>query len=268
MSSQLSISYTTLSNYLTAWRLKVNDDKTHVMLLTTSQNRKRNNLTMTVRTGQTEQNTSEVEKLLGLQVHQDLKFREHLVTNTQSVTKMIRAKISAMKMLQGSCSRDQLLHLYHGLVGSRLSYLSSVWGGTENNILDALQKLQNQALRIVCRKGRYYQERLLLHETRTLSVRQMVDYFSILQARRVIETREPEYLYGRLVSNERVRPETRHAGLGDHPVSRITLVSSGWVRRVDRLWRELPRHLVNEPTYLSFKSKLRNHLSNNNIPNT
>ena len=141
VSRQLSLSYTAIANYLTAWRLKVNDDKTHVMLLTTSQNRKRKNIKMSVMTGQTEQETSEVEKLLGMHVHQDLKFKEHLLTNPQAVIKNMRTKVNAMRMLQNTASKEQLMSLYHGLVGSRLTYLCTVWGGTESNILAANQRL-------------------------------------------------------------------------------------------------------------------------------
>ena len=48
----------------------------------------------------------------------------------------------------------------------------------------------------------YYPERLLLHETRALDVRQNVNYFLLIQARKMIETREPEYLFRRLVGNK------------------------------------------------------------------
>ena len=260
LSWQLSLSYTAIANYLTAWRLKVNDDKTHVMLLTTSQNRKRNNLKMSVMTGETDQETSEVEKLLGMYVHEDLKFKEHLLTNTDAVIKNVRTKINAMRMLQNTATKEQLMSLYHGLVGSRLAYLCTVWGGAETSILAALQRLQNMALRIVCRKGRDYPVKLLLSQTKTLSVQHMITFHTLVQTRKVIEKREPVYLYNRLAGMERDtdRPNTRHAGLGNsQEIGRICLVDSGFVRRADRLWRELPRYIVNKQTLMSFKKSVR-----------
>ena len=81
---------------------------------------------------------------------------------------------------------------------------------------------------------------MLLSQSKVLSVKQMTTYHTLVQARKVIEMREPVYLYNRLVGVDVDcdRPDTRHAGPGNsQEIGRICLVDSGWVRRADILWR-------------------------------
>ena len=77
LATSMKLQYSSISSFLTASLLKVNDSKTHTMLLTTAQLRRQRNLNMTVEIGSVRQKTSPVERLLGLQLHQNLKFREH-----------------------------------------------------------------------------------------------------------------------------------------------------------------------------------------------
>ena len=70
LSTKLSDQYSTLANFLGANCLKVNDDRTHTIVLTTSQlRRKRRNMNILVEIGGELSEPSEVERLLGAQVH-------------------------------------------------------------------------------------------------------------------------------------------------------------------------------------------------------
>ena len=74
----MSHQYKSLYNFLSSSLLQVNDSKTHPMLLTTSQMRRSRNLSLNVTIGAVEQEATQVERLLGLHLHHDLKFREHI----------------------------------------------------------------------------------------------------------------------------------------------------------------------------------------------
>ena len=67
--------YAASASFLTSSMLQVNGDKTHAMLLTTAQFRRLNNLNLSVNFGNDLQTNSKVERLLGLQLHENLKFR-------------------------------------------------------------------------------------------------------------------------------------------------------------------------------------------------
>ena len=67
--------YASVAGFLTSSVLQVNSDKTHAMLLTTSQFRRLNNLTLTVNYGNFTQKNSKVERMLGLYLQENMKFR-------------------------------------------------------------------------------------------------------------------------------------------------------------------------------------------------
>ena len=58
--------YAAAASFLTSSMLQVNGDKTHAMLLTTAQNRRLNNLDITVNFGNDLKRNYKVERLLGL----------------------------------------------------------------------------------------------------------------------------------------------------------------------------------------------------------
>ena len=68
----MELQYAASASFLTSSMLQVNGDKTHAMLLTTSQFRRLNNLNLTVLFGNDQQTGSKVERLLGLYLHQNM----------------------------------------------------------------------------------------------------------------------------------------------------------------------------------------------------
>ena len=68
----LKLQYSSVSSFLNSSRLQVNDSKTHTMLLTTAQLRRSQHLSLTVEIGSVKQKSSKVERLLGLQLHENM----------------------------------------------------------------------------------------------------------------------------------------------------------------------------------------------------
>ena len=96
----MKLQYSAVASFLTSSLLQVNDSKTHTMLLTTAQMRKSQNLSLSVEIGSVKQKTSQVERLLGLQVHENLKFREHLQDNEKSLLKSLNKRLNALKQIK------------------------------------------------------------------------------------------------------------------------------------------------------------------------
>ena len=77
LATKLSETYKIMADFLGFNCLKVNDDNTHTLVMTTSQlRRKRNNLNILVEIGEELSQPSEVERLLGAYVHMNLKWGE------------------------------------------------------------------------------------------------------------------------------------------------------------------------------------------------
>ena len=100
LQQSISMQYSAVSRFLTSSKLQVNDSKTHTMLLTTSQFRRSRNIEMKVMIGSEEKTTSEVERLLGLQLHQNLKFGEHILYKDNSLIKYLNTRFNALQLIK------------------------------------------------------------------------------------------------------------------------------------------------------------------------
>ena len=98
LSTKLSEKYVALADFLTANELKVNDDKTHLLVMSTRQKRQhRDTSSITITTPTAIITPSKVERLLGAQVHHDMHWKEHLLDNDDSLLTSLVKRSSAIK---------------------------------------------------------------------------------------------------------------------------------------------------------------------------
>ena len=104
----------------------MNDDKTHIMVLTTSQARRRSdpNLNVVISTSDSDIGPTPTEKLLGAWIHQDLKWAEHLQDNKKNLLKALTTRL--IKLGQVASLRTSKM-ITNGVFMSKLSHLSMGW---------------------------------------------------------------------------------------------------------------------------------------------
>ena len=178
-------------------RLKLNDDKTHLLVLTTSQARRRAgpNLNVVISTPAADISSTSSEKLLGAWIHQDLKWAEHLQDNQESLLKSLTTRLSALKKLGQVASLKTRKMIANGVFMSKLSYLISVWGGCEGYLVRSLQVIQNKVARVVTKKPWSTPTSILLSQCGWLSVRQLAMYHTVLLVYKVLkQTGSPRYI--------------------------------------------------------------------------
>ena len=240
--------YAASASFLTSSRLQVNDSKTHTMLLTTSQYRRLNNPTLTVTIGAVEQKSSSVERLLGLQLHENLKFREYIQDNDKSLLKSLNTRLNALKQIKKVTTFSQRLAIANGIFNSKVVFLISAWGGTEQYLLGSIQLLITKVMRVICKVGKSTRISDLQKMTGWMSIRQSVKYHSLMEARRILTSQQPAYLYKKLstaLQGRQHRHDTRHGG--QPAVPRLALVESSWLHRVVADYWKLPRDMVELP---------------------
>ena len=59
-------------------------------------------------------------------------------------------------------------------------YVMQLWGGTSDYLINMLQVLQNKAARFVTKLGIYTSQKTLLLQCGWLSVRQLIQYHSLI----------------------------------------------------------------------------------------
>ena len=189
LSNKLSHKYTVMADFLTANKLKVNDDKTHLLVMSTRQKRQHKNTSnMTINTPTAIITPSIVERLLGAQVHQDMRWREHLMDNKDSLLKSLNQRIGAIKKISKVSSFKTRIFV------SKLIYLMPVWMGCEDFLVSALQVCQNKAARLVTRLDRYTSTNVLMKQCGWMPVRQLLIYHSLVLFHKVFQHQTPTFL--------------------------------------------------------------------------
>ena len=99
--SKITEQYSVISAFMSNNKLKLNGDKTHLMLLATG-NAWRSKLTdnsINLNTGQEIIGTSKTEKLLGGLINQNLKWTEHILLSEESLVKKLGTRLNALKQI-------------------------------------------------------------------------------------------------------------------------------------------------------------------------
>ena len=134
----------------------------------------------------------ETEKLLGLNIHESLKFTEHCRDNKKSLFTQLNPRMNALRKLSRNATFKTRLMVANSTIMSLFTYMITVWGGTEGYIIKAAQVVQNRAARLVTQKGWFTSQKTLLAETNWLSIRQLIFFHTILQIWRVRKHGKPE----------------------------------------------------------------------------
>ena len=206
---------------------------------------------------------SEVERLLGAQVHMNLKWGEMIQSNEKSLIKALVTRTNALSKIAKVADFKTMKMIGNGIWLSKLIYMISVWGGTEGYLLNALQILQNKAARIICKRGRGYPAKKALQNIGWLNVKSLVEYHSLVQARKVLHSRQPVYLHEKLVGGRR-RPHyaTRLVTGGDlsqgqEMQPRLDLTKQSWRFRVRDGWVQVPVEIRACEKLDNFKKELK-----------
>ena len=231
-------------------------------MLTTAQMRRRRNIEVEVAIGTEISTPSEVEKLLGIQIDQNMKWGNHIMTNKKSLVKALTTRSNALAMVSRLGDFKTRRMIANGIFHSKLCYCLTVFGGTEGYLLNALQRIQNKAARLVCGRGRRYSAAAALRQVGWLPVASLVDFYSLTQAKKILESKKPSYLFEKLVGGiGRPAYATRlcvGGNLRHGPEARLAITLNSWRWRVRRLWGEVPARIrVISNNMAAFKLQLK-----------
>ena len=193
ISDKLTSVYKIISEYMGNNRLVINDDKTHLVVMGTKKNTEKRNLVQ-ISAGNIVIQPTPSEKLLGLNINENLKWHDHILHNEKSLIKILTSRTNALYKFSKSASFKTRLMVANSIFNSILIYMITVWGGTEKFILRALQVVQNKAARCVTRLPWFTSTRKLLLQCSWLSVKQLSTYHTALQVFKTKQSHKPEYI--------------------------------------------------------------------------
>ena len=249
-----------MANYLGNNRLKLNDDKTHLLIMTTRQKRRLLNITIQINTPSEEIKPLKSEKLLGIVIQEDLKWSEYILNNEKSLVKQLTSRLSALRLISGIASFKIRLMIANGIFCSKLIFQISLWGGAEDYLLSSLQIVQNKAARFVTRRGKYTAVAELLQQCGWLSVRQLVFYHSVILIHKTVTTKSPKYIFSKLSSefpyNTRLA-DSESVRMGPDFQAKLDLTERSFMNRATVNFNQLPAEHRKIPKTETFKLKLK-----------
>ena len=100
----------------------------------------------------------------------------------------------------------------NGAVNSKLVYHITLWGNAQHYLLQALQRQQLVAAGTVCGPQAWRGKRKILHKVGWMSVRQLVEYHTTLQAHKTVTTGLPRPLHASLTITHPYRTRSVTSG--------------------------------------------------------
>jgi len=141
--ANMSRDITSIYDWLCANRLSLNAKKTEVMLF--QPKNKKEFTKMTLKIKETKISVSNKVKYLGVILDSRLTWRDHL----SELSKKLSRANGLLSKIRHYADTGTLVSLYYSLFHSHMTYGSLAWGSARKDELNRIQKLQNQALRIM-----------------------------------------------------------------------------------------------------------------------
>ena len=203
LTGKLTEKYLAVSDYFAANKLKVNDEKTHLVIMTSSRKREFLNNDVSINTPSEVIKPSVSERLLGIDIHEDMKWQEYLLYSESSLLRSLQKRLNALKRIRNVASFKTRLMIANGIFCSKILYCLPLFGGADQYVLRRLQVVQNEAARIVTKLGRRTPIADLLIQTGWLSISQLVFLHSVLLVAKVKNSGKPEYLAEKIKNDYR-----------------------------------------------------------------
>ena len=195
LSRVLNQKYNQLEQWMNNNRLVINSNKTHMMVIGSRKVAQRR-AEVSIKAGEHIIRPTETEKLLGGHIHQSLKWNHHISESHSSLLKQLTSRSNGLKRIARNANFNTKLMIANGAVHSKLVYLITLWGNAQQYLLQALQRQQLIAARTVCGPQAWrWSRRRILQKVGWLSVRQLVEYHTILQAHKTMTTGLPRPLH-------------------------------------------------------------------------
>ena len=149
----------------------------------------------------------------------------------------------------------------NGLIMSTLAYIIPVYGCCSEYLLNTLQVQQNIACRHITKLPLMTPTKTLLTQCGWLSVRQMVQYFTIIQLHKILNEKKPRYIYEKVAP---VRP-MRNTRNTDYltlelKTCKTSTATKSFIHRSISQWNNLPLAIREIRDKRLFKMRLKDYI--------
>ena len=191
-------------------------------------------------------------RLLGANLNKDMTWKHQTETGEKAVLPALRSIIGRIKFISHNIPTKSILLLANGLVISKVLYLLTMWGGLSNTDCRKFQTLLNTCARVITKKPRNTQTRMLMVECNWLYFKELVIFHSLLMMWKLVILKSPYYLSKAVV----LGPDNRITS----KKGCILLVRNSFIWRSTTEWNSLPENLREIRVVHVFKRELKKHI--------
>ena len=246
-----------ISVWMSQNKLKLNNDKTEIILFGSKKHLAELNIKSLSVAGTDVSVASEPVRNLGAMFDSQLIMAPHVKSVVKKSSFHLRNIGKARRVL----TEDATKTVMQSLVMSRLDYCNALLIGIQQDLIAKLQRLQNSAARIVSRTRKYEHITPVLIKLHWLPIKFRIQFKVLLLVYKALNGLAPKYIKELLVPykpRRHLRSEAK--GLLDEPRTRLKFGDRAFSISAPRLWNALPQHLKDSTSCQAFKKCLKTHL--------
>jgi hypothetical protein len=241
--------------------LLLNPDKSEVAYFGTHQRLRKSTLPLSISLGGKAITVAKTVKILGVKLDEHLTFDEHI----NEVVRACNYHLRALRHIRCYVTKGIARTVACSIIGSRIDYCNALLYGANKVSLAKLQRVQNNAARVVCniRRGQQQSADDLLRELHFLPVASRINFKVALLCYKAYKLGQPQYLNSLLAPHAPARDlRSSNQDLLETNVDNHTLklAHSRFSLAAPAVWNSLPLAVRSAGTVDTFKSRLKTHL--------
>ena len=247
-----------VKQWMNANKLKLNQEKTEVIVTGTSQKLKQvipNSVTF----GDSRIVFEEKIKNLGIIIDKELRMTAYVNILCRSLYFILKQISSLRPFLTVEVTK----RLVCSLILSKLDYCNVLLAGTSADCLSKLQRVQNNAARLILQKKKRDDATQLLKVLHWLPVKERIIYKVCTLCYKSLSDKSPQYISSLLHKYNparELRSSTDHTRLEVGKAKLKTYGDKAFQNIGPKTWNTLPCNIRETSTLTSFKAKLKTHL--------
>jgi hypothetical protein len=250
--------------WMTSNKLKLNPDKTEVLIVQTKNNFSPHTIeAIQLDSGMEPTETSKIVKSLGVLFNEHLTFEEHV----NNIIKCANVHLRNLRVIASKLDYELKRQLIHCLIFSKLDYCNGLLYDLPDCLIRKLQKVQNSCARLLFGRdviGKWGHVTPFLKEAHFLPIRQRIEYKIALMSFKCINNMAPDYLTKCI----KVKGQPTKCLRTEEDYFLLETPSVPNYRRTERcfsfcgpaVWNCLPYDIRTCNDMLVFKKKLKSHL--------
>jgi len=245
-----------LKSWMTNNKLQLNNDKTELIFICPSRLLSSDQIPSSVQLDNCSIIPSQTVRNLGVTLDQTLSFHQYV----SSVCRVCYLELRRISSVRHLLSEEATKTLVCSFILSRLDYCNSLLAGCPKTLLSRLQKVQNNAARLIFRCSRSTHVTPLLHSLHWLPVDRRIDYKLSLLTFKSFNNQAPAYLSDLLhvyTPSRQLRSSADTRLLRIPHVRTKTFGQRSFSYQAPTTWNKLPLTVRSASSIPSFKSSLK-----------